>query len=153
MGRDFAVNTGGSAEAPQIDPAVYDMRFDGTTDTTMTGGQWQKNPDGDPKIEWHFTLLDDDGAVLYDRGEPIQLSKVTGTSFNFDSRTTPGGLKMLKALHTPLEWASYEADHSVFPEEEQLVGRTVQGEVFVKENGWPAIGNVIGPRVRRTSRA
>ena len=149
MGRVFeAVTT--AAEAPQVEPGLYDMRFDGTSDKVVTGGQWQKNEEGDPKIEWSFTLLDDDGAALYDGGDPIQLSKLTGTSFNYDSKTVPGGLKMLKALLTPQEYAGFITGGGC-PNEDELLGRKVQGEVFVKESGWPAIGNIIGPRTVRRS--
>ena len=149
MGRDFtAVTT--AAEAPQVEPGLYDMRFDGTSDKVVTGGQWQKSEDGDPKIEWAFTLLDDDGAALYDAGDPIVLSKLTGTSFNFASKTVPGGLKMLKALLTPAEYANFEAGNGC-PNEDALIGRKVQGEVFIKESGWPAIGNIIAARAPRRS--
>lgn len=155
MGTVFTA-TSKAAEAPEVDEAMYDMRFDGTDTKRVKGGQYTKDTEkGDLKIVWQFTLLDDDGdPIREDRdghenfGKPIQLEKLTGTGFNIASKTVPAEVKVLKALQTPAEFAAFEAGEGV--KEADLIGRIVQGEVFVKENGWPGIGNIIAARKKRT---
>lgn len=140
-----------SADQPDIEAGMYDMRFDGTEQKRIKGGQYTKDTvNGDLKIEWGFTLLDDDGAVMYDEGEPIELSKLTGMGFNIVSSTVPAEVKVLKALCTAAEFAKFEAGEG--PKEADLIGRIVQGEVFIKPTGWAGIGNVLPPRVKRSSR-
>ena len=62
----------------------------------------------------------------------------------------PQEVRVLKALLTPAEFAKFEAGDGV--DEDSLVGRKCQVEVFVKENGWPGIGNVIAARKARSSK-
>lgn len=113
----------------------------------ITGGNYG---DGD-RFEWAFTLLDDDGAVIYDEGEPVELTGLTSTSTNVASKTTPRAVRYLKALMTASEFAVFEAGEGV--EAEELLGRIVQVEVAIKESGWPTIANVLPPRKSRKSKA
>lgn len=149
MGTTF-IATSKAAEAPNVEEGMYDARFDGTESKRVKGGLYTKDTEnGDLKLEWKFTLLDDEGNELYDDGDPIELSKLTGIGFNIASKTVPQEVRVLKALLTPAEFAKFEAGEGV--DEEAMVGRTVQVEVFVKENGWPGIGNVIAARKSRKS--
>lgn len=145
MGVTFAA-TSKSADAPDIEAGVYDARFDGVEVKFIKGGQFG---DGD-RFEWAFTLLDDDGSVLYDDGEAVEISGLTSTSTNTTSQTTPRAVRYLKALMTPVEFASFEAGEGVPADE--LIGRTCQVEVGIKENGWPTINSVLPARKRRSSR-
>jgi hypothetical protein len=143
--------TSAAAEAPEIEAGIYDALFLGTEAKRIKGGQYTKDlENGDLKLEWKFRLLDDEGEPLYDDGEPIDLTKLTGTGFNIASKTTPAEVKVLKALLTPGEFAAFEAGQGT--DEEALLNRKVQVEVFVKENGWPGIGNVIAARKARSSK-
>lgn len=138
--------TSKSADAPDIEPGMYDAIFVGTAAKTVKGGKFQKNPEGDPKIEWNFHLIDEDGNPLTyetDDGEDKDLivSKLTGVGFNIAATTVPQELRVLKALLTPAEYASFEAGEGT--DEKVLLNRKVQVEVIVKENGWPGVGNVL----------
>lgn len=150
MGTTFTA-TSKAAEAPNVEEGMYDARFDGVTSKRVKGGLYTKDTEnGDLKLEWAFTLLDDEGNALYDDGDPIELTKLTGTGFNIASKTVPQEVRVLKALLTPAEYAAFENGEGV--NEDSLVGRKVQVEVFVKENGWPGIGNVIAARKSRSSK-
>jgi hypothetical protein len=58
---------------------------------------------------------------------------------------------MLKAILTKEEFAAFEngdgtPDDAIRAKDGGLLGRKAQLEVFVKENGWPGVGNVVAPR-------
>jgi|GEM_PF-3036557 len=149
MGTTFTA-TSKAAEAPNVEEGMYDARFDGTESKRVKGGLYIKDTEkGDLKLEWKFTLLDDEGNELFDEGDPIELTKLTGTGFNIASKTVPQEVRVLKALQTGPEFAKFEAGEGV--DEDALIGRKVQVEVFVKENGWPGIGNVIPARKARAA--
>ena len=150
MGTTFTA-TSKAAEAPNVEEGMYDALFTGVSSKRVKGGLYTKDTEnGDLKLEWGFQLLDDDGNELYDEGDPVELTKLTGTGFNIASKTVPQEVRVLKALLTPAEFASFEAGEGV--DEESLKGRKCQVEVFVKENGWPGIGNVIAARGKRSSK-
>ena len=151
MGRSFTPSSK-AADAPDIEAGMYDMRFDGTSIKRIKGGQYTKDPvNGDEKLEWAFTLLDEDGAVLYEDGDPIEVTKLTGIGFNVASKTVPHEIKVLKALLTPAEFAAFEQGEGT--NEDDLVGRTVQGEIYINDKGWPGVGNVIAARKSRKATA
>jgi hypothetical protein len=140
-----------AAGAPNVETGIYDLRFDGFDRKTVKGGKFQKDPiNGDPKIEWHFTLLDDDGAALYDGGDPVEVDVLTGVGFNVASKTMPAEVKILKALMSEDEFADFVEGKGVNAAD--LLGRTVQGEVYIKESGYPGVTNIIAARKRRASR-
>lgn len=154
--------TSKAADAPDIESRVYDGSLVGVESKRIKGGRYTKDTvNGDLKLEWTFALLDDDGTPLReDRdghenfGKAIKVSKLTGTGFNIASKTTPSEVLMLKALLTDAEFAAFEngegtPDDEADVEKGGLLGRVAQVEVFVKENGWPGIGNVIKARKRR----
>lgn len=143
--------TSKAAEAPDIEEAMYDGILIGVTSKRVKGGLYTRDTEnGDPKLEWEFHPLDETGEVMYDKGEPIVVSKLTGTGFNIASKTVPQEVRMLKALLTKAEYAAFEAGEGTPDDEaeapEGMLGRKAQLEVFVKENGWPGIGNVVAPR-------
>lgn len=145
MGTTFTA-TSKAADAPDIEGGIYDARFDGIDTKLIKGGQYQKDPNGDPKFEWSFTLMED-GKVLYEEGEPVELSGLTGISTNIASKTTPAAVRYLKALMTAVEFSAFEAGEGV--DAEALLGRIVQVEIVIKDNGWPTITNVLAaPRKR-----
>jgi hypothetical protein len=145
--------TSKAAEAPDIEEAMYDLVLVGISATTLKVGKFLKDAvNGDPKLEWSFNPLDETGAVIINEktGEPIVLSTLTGVGFNIASKTVPGEVKMLKALLTKAEYAAFENGEGTPDSDEDaplgMLGRKAQGEVFVKENGWPGLGNVVQPR-------
>jgi hypothetical protein len=136
-----------SADAPDIEAGLYDARFDGVTKKFIEGGMYG---DGD-RYEWAFTLLDDDGAVMYDGGEPVEVTGLSSMSLNTKSKTTPRALKYLKAIMSPDEFAILIEDGTV--KASDLAGRVVQVMVDIRDSGWPTIKDVLPPRKRRAARA
>lgn len=148
MGNPFTA-TSKAADAPEIDPGIYDARFDGVDVKFIKGGNFG---DGD-RFEWQFTLVDDDKAVIYDKGEPLELTGLTSMSLNIASKTTPRAVRYLKALMTKDEFAKFEAGAEDRPADTDLVGRIVQVEVALKEsNGWPTIADVLPARKKPAAR-
>ena len=146
MGTTFAATTK-SADAPNVDAGIYDARFDGVSVKFIEGGQFG---DGERFI-WSFTLLDDDGAILYDDGDPIEVDGLTSMSTNVLSKTTPKAVRFLKAIMTSEEFATFSDGKGV--DGDALVGRVVQCEVAIRDNGWPSVANVLPKRVARKSSA
>jgi hypothetical protein len=144
--------TSKAADAPDISEfvGVRDFRFDGDEATISKGGKYQKNPEGDPKLLWNFTALDDDGDPLYVEGDPIEVQVMTGVGFNIASKTVPAEVKMLKVLATKEEFQAFLDGKGI--KGEKLVGRIVQGELFVKESGWPGVTNIIPARKAKAAR-
>lgn len=138
--------TSKSADAPDIEAGMYDATFDGVSVKFIEGGQYG---DGD-RFEWAFTLLDDDGAVLYDEGDPVEVTALTSMSTNVASKTQPKAVRFLKALMEPKEFAAFEAGDGI--EEKALLGRKVQVEIAINDNGWPKVVNVLPARQSRRSR-
>lgn len=155
-----------AGDAPNLDPGMYDAVLLRVESKRVNGGEYTKDKvNGDPKLEWVFGLLDDDGdrilfvdaegEVKYEDGDPVEVEvgKLTGVGFNIKSKTTPGEVKVLKALLTPAEYAAFENGEGTPDDEvdapEGLRGRKAQVEVFIKESGWPGIGNVIAAKVAR----
>lgn len=134
-----------SADAPDIEAGVYDATFDGVEVKFIKGGQYG---DGE-RFEWQFTLVDDDGAELYDEGEPIEVTGLTSQSTNITSKTQPRAVRYLKALMTPSEFAQFEAGEGI--NEDALLKRVIQVELAIKDNGWPSVVNVMPARKKRAS--
>lgn len=150
--------TESASEAPLVDEGMFDGILARVEDKRVKGGQYTKDPvNGDPKLEWTFNPLDDDGAYMpYETKDGVvadkdlEVSKLTGVGFNIKAKTVPQEIRVLKAILTKEEFAAFEAGQGT-PDDavaapEGLLGRKVQLEVFVKENGWPGIGNIVAPR-------
>ena len=154
-----------AAEAPVVEEAMYDGILIAVEEKRVNGGMYTKNKvDGDPKLEWSFIALDEEGEripaidkdgnpLTTEDGEPkdVIVSKLTGVGFNIASKTVPQEIRMLKALLTKDEFTAFEngegtPDDAVRAKDGGLLGRKGQLEVFVKENGWPGVGNVVAPR-------
>jgi hypothetical protein len=137
--------TSKAADAPDVSGLVgmVDLRL---TDEPSVAhgikGQYAKDKvNGDDKFEWPFIIIDDEGDPVYIEGEEVEVTTLTGMGFNIASKTVPGEVKMLKALLTASEFAAFENGEGT--NGATLPGRVVQAELFVKENGWPGISNVI----------
>jgi hypothetical protein len=142
MGRTF-VASAKAADAPDIEADFYDARFDSIDQKFIPGGQYG---DGD-RFVWAFTLLDDDGAVLYSKGEPVEVDGLTSMSLNILSKTTPRAVRYLKALMTEAEFADFTAGNGI--DADALIGRKVQVEVIIRDTGWPTVVNVLPARKSR----
>lgn len=148
MSSDFQFNaTSKSADAPDVEAGFYDATFDGIDKKFIKGGTYG---DGD-RFEWSFGLLDDDGAALYDEGDPIVVTGLTSMSTNILSKTQPRAVRYLKALMTPVEFAGFENGKG--PMASELLGRKAQVEVYINDNGWPGISNVLPLRKARKARS
>lgn len=136
--------TAKSADAPNIgDAGLFDGRFEGVSTKFVEGGQYG---DGDRYV-WNFTLLDDDGEVLYDEGDPIVVDALTSMSLNTQSKTTPKAVRFLKALLSAADFAAFENGEGI--DMDALVGTVAQVDVALRDNGWPTIVNVLPKRVAR----
>jgi len=147
--------TAKAADAPDIEAAGYDLVFVKSEEKRVNGGKFTKDTvNGDPKIELTFNVVSNDdekpGLIEGPDGEPIEVNKLVGTGFNIQSKTTPAEVLFLKAICTKAEYDVFlNGEGSPDDEEEAprgLVGRVVQGEVFVKENGWPGVGALFAPK-------
>ena len=145
MGQKFAASTK-SADAPDIEAGLYDGRLDSIDVKFIEGGQYG---DGD-RFVWTFTLLDDDGSVLYDDGDPIEVDALTSMSLNTKSKTTPKAVRFFKALATTAEFEAFENGDPI--DSDALVGRIAQVDVYLRDSGWPSIANVLPKRKARKSR-
>lgn len=131
---------------PKLDEDIYDGRFDGVEPKTLEQSQFG-NPD---VFIWHFTVLED-GEPVYDDGEPITVDAITSRSTNTKSKTTPRAVRYLKALMTADEFAAFEKGESVGADD--LLGRMVQLQITIKENGWPKVEDVLAARRSRKAGA
>lgn len=144
LGTTFEASTK-SANAPKgVKKGEYDAKFKG-----VESGEIENSQFGDGKVFfWKFALLDDDGKAIYSEGEPIEVSKTTSRSTNVKSKTTPGAVKVLKALLSDEEFEDFKDGKSKVKDEE-LIDRVVVVEVFIKDNDWPGIEEIRRKRSRR----
>ena len=134
--------TSKSADIPEVEPGLYDAKFNGVIKKFITGGQYG---DGD-RLEWTFTLLSDEGDVLYDRGEPLTVTGLTSLNLNPQSEKAIAP-KWLKAMASPEAYAGFSAGNGL--NEEDILNAAVQVEVRVKANGWPYVALVLPARKAR----
>ena len=132
-----------AAEAPDVENGVYDAKFSGITTKFISGGDYG---DGE-RFVWSFTLLDDNGAVIYHKGDPLEIEQLTSLSTNTKSRTVPRAVRNLKALLTAEEYALFEMGEGV--DAAALLDRPCQIEIGTSDSGWPKIVNVLPPRRKR----
>lgn len=142
MGIAFAGSTT-SAGAPNVEGGVYDGRFDGVAAKIIANSKYDPN-----SYEWSFTLLDN-GAVLYDAGEPVEVTGLTSQSVNVKSKTTPKAVRWLKAIMTPAEFAQFELGEEPV-DADKLVGRSVQLVIAINDNGWPRVDDVLAAKKARS---
>lgn len=138
--------TSKAADAPDIEPGLYDAKLASLTSKFVEGGQFG---DGE-RFVWSFTLLDDDGAILYDAGDPIEVDGLTSMSLNTTSKTKPKALRYLSALLTADEYEVFLDSKGI--DADALIGRTVQVDVAIRDSGWPTIVNVLPARKARRAR-
>lgn len=147
--------TAKAADAPDIEGAMYDLVFVGSEAKRITGGKFVKDTtNGDPKLELSFNLVSNDedvpGLILGADGEPVVVNKLVGVGFNTQSKTVPAEVLFLKAICTKAEFEAFLNGEGTPDDEEAaplgLLNRVIQGEVFIKENGWPGIGALVAPK-------
>lgn len=136
-----------SAGAPDVEAGIWAARFDGISAKVLEKSQFDPNV-----FEWAFTLLDETGAVVYDEGEPIEVTALTSRSMNTKSKTTPRAVRYLKAILTPAEFATFEDEEGAGLDADALAGRVVQVIIEINDNGWPKITDVM-PAPRAKSKA
>ena len=156
MGISFAAST---PQVPDIDTGMYDAILIRVDTTFMEGGQFGEgfvttDPDTGQKVNrfrWVYTLLDEEGATLYDDdGDPLEVDQLTGLQFFAKAKNLSKQTRAMKALLTPAEFEAW-ADGGEAPE---VVGRKVQVEIGTNPKGYPTISNVLAPRkARRAARA
>jgi hypothetical protein len=146
MGITFTA-TSKAADAPDVEPGIYDATLLEISQKFITGGQYG---DGD-RFEWAFTLLDDDGEVLYEREEPVVVEGLTSMSLNTTSKTRPKAIRYLRALMNDSEFAFFE-DGAGF-DAGNLEGRQVQVDVAIRDSGWPTVVNVLPARKKRSRKS
>lgn len=136
MATTFKAGTA-SASAPEFEDGDYLGKFLGVKAETLAKSQFDPNV-----FIWAFELQDEDGKTIYkEDGDPLEVEKLTSQSTNVKSKTTPGAVKVLKALMTAKEFSAFEEGESEVSEDE-LLGRIVRLELEHKENGWPNIVEV-----------
>ena len=124
-----------SAGAPNIEAGIFPARFDGVSEKLVPGKFSSE------VYEWAFTLLDQNGAVLYDEGDPIEVTGLTSRSFNVASKTTPRAVRYLRALMSAAEFANFSAGSPI--DSDALIGRLCQTLIAINDNGWPKVDDVI----------
>lgn len=128
-----------SGTPPPFEEGMQDAIFKGVRADVIEKSQY------DPEVFiWVFHVKDADGKVLYDEGEPIEFEKVTSRSTNTKSKTTPGAVKVLKALMTKEEFVRFENEDEI--DADDLLDRPCQVVIFKKDSGWPGIDDVLMPR-------
>lgn len=154
--------TSKAADAPDIEAAMYDLVFVKSEGKRIKGGQYTKDTvNGDPKLELTFNVVsndDEDPGLIYgDDGDAIELTKLVGTGFNTASKTVPSEVLFLKAILTKAEFDAFVNGDGTPDDEvdapEGLRGRVIQGEVFVKDSGWPGIGSLVAPKGGQKAKA
>lgn len=146
--------TSRAASAPDIEPAGYDLVFVRSESKRIKGGMYTKDTvNGDPKLELFFNVVSNDDekpGLIYEDGDAIEVSKLVGVGFNTTSKTVPGEVLFLKAILTAAEFAAFLEGAGTPDDEvkapEGLVGRVVQGEVYINGEGWPGVGAIFAPK-------
>lgn len=145
-----------SAAAPDIEggltPGLYDIRFTGLETKFIEGGQYG---DGDRYV-WSGVLLDDDGKELLNSNDesedfmkPVYVDGLTSMSLNTQSKTTPKAVRFIKALATAEEFEDFVDGEGI--DTDAFVGRKVQADIIIRDNGWPSIVNILPARKARRS--
>lgn len=140
MGIRFeAANT--SANAPDIEAGLYDALYAGVGVKEKVQSQFGV----EDKYIWAFALLTEDGEAIYkEDGDELEVDIMTSQNMNTASKTVPGGVKVLKALLTPVEFAKFVAGEGL--DADALDRRLCQVEVYIKESGWPQVAQVLPAR-------
>lgn len=135
MSLSFAGTTK-SANAPEVPEGIYDAQFVAVEAKELESSKF------DPEVYvWSFELFDEDGDVIRHEGEVLIVDRLTSRSLNVNSKTTPGAVKVLKALMSKSEFDSFSAGGRI--DAKALEGRRVKAVVATRESGWPTIADVL----------
>lgn len=149
---EFIVQQVAGAGAPDIEPDIYDATFDGIVAEAhpdWAGVNSFGKPDSGDRWRFNFTLLDEDGAVMYDpnsEGDPIEVNVLTNQTMGEKSNA----YKIMRGICTPAEMALIDAKQPF--NAATLYGRKVQLQIEKNENGWPKITNVLPARRSKGSK-
>lgn len=151
--------TASTPEIPDIELGLYDGTLVGVDAIYMEGGQYgegfvteDENGNKVNRFRWTFGLKDEDGNVLYDEGDAIEVDTLTGLQFFAKAKNPSKQVRIMKALLTPAEFAAWAEGESA-PGLKELIGRPAQIDVTENGKGYPTVGNVLAPRQRRARRA
>lgn len=130
-----------AANIPEVADGLTLARFDGMAieahpDWATPSDRFGKPDDGN-RIRFNFTILDDDGAVVYEDGEPVEVNVLTRVFFGPKSTT----YALLKGILTPAELALVDAQQPV--DSDSLVGRIVNIVISHNEKGYPGVDSVV----------
>lgn len=156
MGISFAAST---PSVPSVELGFYDATLVRVDAIYLSGGQYgegfvteDENGNKVNRFRWTFALLSDDGAVIYDEGDPVEVDCVSGLQFFAKAKSPSKQVRIMKALLTPDEFTAW-ADGEDAPGLNDLVGRKVQVEVGINDKGYPTASNVLAPRQRRSRKS
>jgi len=146
----FEISNTPSASAPDIEGGLVPARFDGLAmvEHPDWAGDGKFGYDDGKRLHWTFTLLDEDGAVLYDDdADPIIVEAVNSANINTKSDKSKNAA-WLKSV-SPAAFAAVNAGQRFSADE--MVGANCTLLIEIKDNGWPKVVNVL-PAAKKSSR-
>ena len=125
-----------AANAPDIGEGIFEAEFIGVEAKVLEESRF------DPEVYiWSFHLFDEDGDLIRHEGEALVVDRLTSRSLNVNSKTVQGAVKVLKALMTKAEFASFSEGGAI--DASSLDRRRVKAVVTIRESGWPTIADVV----------
>jgi hypothetical protein len=126
----------GASQAPDTDlvDGLYPAKFAGVAVKLAVTSKFGTSD----KYIWAFDLYEDNTfeTPIYDpKGEEVTIDIMTSQSLNVESETVPAGVKILKALLTPLEFEAFKNGEA--PNSDDLIGRPGQLQLEINAEGWP----------------
>jgi hypothetical protein len=144
---------------PNIDLGLNDAKLVGVSTIYLAGGQFgegfvTENEKGEKvnRFRWVFALTDENGATLYDEGDPVEVDCVTGLQFFAKAKSPSKQVRIMRALLTATEAPMWEAGEGA-PPLTSLLGRPVQVEVGLNDKGYPTAVSVLAPTRSQRARA
>lgn len=135
-------NKGGNA--PQVEDGLALLRFDDLVlreHEDWAGTDSFGKPDDGRRFHFVFTVLDEDQAVVYQDGDPVEIEATTRTATGEKSNFAA----IMSGLLTPQEFAAWQAATEDDPfDGSALPGRIVNAKIAHNKKGWPQVESVIG---------
>lgn len=126
-----------SADAPQFEDGTYDADFEGLklVEHPDWAGDGLYGYDDGARVHFGFTA--------YIEGDPLKCEYLTKPNFNVTSKTTPGAVKVIRALMTNSEFNAFKSseDNDTY-EAPDLDGRPCKVELEHSKSGWPKVVSV-----------
>lgn len=136
-------NKGGTA--PEVEAGLAIVRLDDIVlrdHPDWAGTDNFGNADDGKRYHFLTTLLDEDRAVVYADGEPIELEAMTRTATGKKSNFRAH----MEGILTAAEFAAWDADQPL-PEDAKVgpvQGRILNAKVGHNKNDWPLIEDFVG---------